>query len=528
MSRKKLFLAVGFLSAAILGRLAVTGAEEIQFADESMSGESLYKQDFERQNYYYSNVTEDFEDTLDQFEMVIDMLDNSGENPAKLEQYSELMDKYLDEYEEDSEDDPQAAVELYENKMKPLKNLIEAEMQLYGFEVEGEDNYEYFIESLGSEDDRLKNFFEGKPTWLQEKIFDNLYSSSSTSYLEDLTELSEETGVDFANFIDRVAYMDPEKAKTLLEQKLKQVEAMKFILSSFKGSSEEKIKLTLLINEMSEFVFPASMSEEIDGLITDLDDDLNDKGFDEAYAKTSEEFDYMKQDALNEKVRENLIPFKDIDDDDWYISYVQEIKEEGIVSGYEDGTYGAENPVTVGEVLKMVMELSGEGKSYAQSKNKNARGHWAEGYFAKAEGMELTLTSDLSVDPATPATRAEAVRLMLEVAGFDVSGANEVEFYDVEFGSEDAKYIQFAADMGFINGDPQGTFRPNDQINRAEIAKVISNFNDFFKSLEEAEEIDESLVEELEKKNAVEDETSFLERLMSLVLNITSSLVHIK
>jgi N-acetylmuramoyl-L-alanine amidase len=144
--------------------------------------------------------------------------------------------------------------------------------------------------------------------------------------------------------------------------------------------------------------------------------------------------------------------------------------------------------------------------------------------------MGLTLTSDTSIHPAKPATRAEAIRLMLEVGGFDVSGANEVEFYDVEAGSEDAKYIQFAADLGFISGDPEGTFRPNDEINRAEIAKVIANFNDFFKALEEADDIDQEIEEDSDVEDSDDDseEMSFLEKIMSSALNITSSLVHIK
>lgn len=542
MSRKKLFLAVGFLSAAILGRLSITGTEEVQFAEESMSGESLSREEFEikgfrqsnfedsfmkeeeifeRQNEYYSNVNEEFEDTLNQFDMVIDMLENSGEDSEKLEEYSKLIEKYMKQYEENSEEDAEAAVELYEEKMKPLKNFVEAEMLLYGFDVE-EDSSEYFVESLGSEDESLEDFFEGKPSWMQEKLFNNLYDSGSASTLEQLSELSEEADVDFSKFIDRMAYLDPEKVKELMEEKLKQVEAMNYILSSFEGSSEEKIKLTSLVNEMSEYVFPSSMDEEVESLIADFAEDLDKKNFDETYKETSEKFEYLKSDAVNEKVDEGLIPFEDVDEEDWFANYVQEIKEEGIVSGYEDGTYGAENPVTVGEILKMVMELSGEGKSDAQSKNINARRHWAEGYFAKAEEMGLTLTSDLSVHPGRSATRAEAVRLMLEVGGFDVSGANEVEFYDVEFGSEDAKYIQFAADMGFISGDPEGTFRPNDQINRAEIAKVVSNFNDFFKSLQDAEDI------EYELEDEEEDETSFIEKIMSSVLNVTSSLMHIK
>jgi hypothetical protein len=51
--------------------------------------------------------------------------------------------------------------------------------------------------------------------------------------------------------------------------------------------------------------------------------------------------------------------FEDLDSDGWYIDYVRYAKEEGIVEGYEDGTFRPVQDVTVAEALKMGYETLG-------------------------------------------------------------------------------------------------------------------------------------------------------------------------
>lgn len=49
--------------------------------------------------------------------------------------------------------------------------------------------------------------------------------------------------------------------------------------------------------------------------------------------------------------------FSDITENDWYVKYVECAKTLGIVSGYEDGTFGGENEVTKEEATAMVERL---------------------------------------------------------------------------------------------------------------------------------------------------------------------------
>lgn len=53
---------------------------------------------------------------------------------------------------------------------------------------------------------------------------------------------------------------------------------------------------------------------------------------------------------------EGTNPFPDVEEDQWYYLYVMSAYNDGVVSGYEDGTFGPANCVTKPEVLKMTSE----------------------------------------------------------------------------------------------------------------------------------------------------------------------------
>lgn len=75
-------------------------------------------------------------------------------------------------------------------------------------------------------------------------------------------------------------------------------------------------------------------------------------------------------------------------------------------------------------------------------------------------------------------TRAEAATILARLTeGFDEDGTYPAAPYsDVEAGAWYAKYINFAADKGIVNGYEDGTFQPNKAITRAELATMIANY----------------------------------------------------
>jgi hypothetical protein len=90
--------------------------------------------------------------------------------------------------------------------------------------------------------------------------------------------------------------------------------------------------------------------------------------------------------------------------------------------------------------------------------------------------MGLTLASE---DVHRPATRAEVIRTVLNAFGTPIDDSIVNSFTDLPSNHPDAAVILTAAKLGIISGDSyadgsfKGTVRPNDPINRAEIAKII-------------------------------------------------------
>ncbi len=89
--------------------------------------------------------------------------------------------------------------------------------------------------------------------------------------------------------------------------------------------------------------------------------------------------------------------------------------------------------------------------------------------------------ADGTVRPEAEITRAEVATIFFRLLADDVRDfymTDENSFSDV---SADAWYnraISTMAAMGIINGDPEGTFRPDDPITRAEFAAIASRFEE--------------------------------------------------
>lgn len=178
--------------------------------------------------------------------------------------------------------------------------------------------------------------------------------------------------------------------------------------------------------------------------------------------------------------------FQDVGEHAWFSPYVASLAEWEIVSGYKDaqgnptGEFRPGNPVTVAEVLKMAMKSAqvDEKNCEGGALNPYARQHWASRYVTCAEQMGVRLLNpSLLTQLDRPAKRAEVLSIIHDAFGMKVlplySNYSDTAGHPLEAD------IAFATVNGIISGDtdalgnPAGTFRPDDAINRAETAKII-------------------------------------------------------
>lgn len=107
--------------------------------------------------------------------------------------------------------------------------------------------------------------------------------------------------------------------------------------------------------------------------------------------------------------------YTDVKDDDWFYVAVSTLTNGGILEGYGDGTFRARNAITRAELATIICRFDRKFGTIATTKSfKDVAGHWAE------------------------------------------------------------SYIKFSAERGYVEGYPDGTFKPQQDITRAETMAMVN------------------------------------------------------
>ena len=142
--------------------------------------------------------------------------------------------------------------------------------------------------------------------------------------------------------------------------------------------------------------------------------------------------------------------------------------------GYTDGTFGPERNMTRAEVTTMFARLLTEqieaDKTYSNTFSDVPKGCWAANYIGYMQQFGIiTGYSDGSFRPDAPVTRAEFAAI---ASRFEKLTEGSKSFADVPDTYWAARYINFAATRGWVTGYSDGTFKPENTITRAEVAAV--------------------------------------------------------
>lgn len=144
------------------------------------------------------------------------------------------------------------------------------------------------------------------------------------------------------------------------------------------------------------------------------------------------------------------------------------------LSGYANGTFEPDRNMTRAEVTTMFARLLTEkmaaNQTYSNTFSDVAKSHWAANYIGYMQQFGIiTGYADGSFRPDASVTRAEFAAI---ASRFERLTEGTKSFSDVPSSHWAAKYINFAATRGWVNGYADGTFRPNNSITRAEVAAV--------------------------------------------------------
>lgn len=186
--------------------------------------------------------------------------------------------------------------------------------------------------------------------------------------------------------------------------------------------------------------------------------------------------------------------FDDVSENHWALPYITNLVQEGVVNGYEDGTFRPDAPVTRAELVKMALSaagiepLSGTPESSCDQDNSTYctglfedLDTWQEGWVFKAQQMEIVEGLDqYTFNPNANVTRAEALKIMILAFGTtdqEIADARETVstfFPDVDYNYDwFGDYVVYATEQDMLQGYPDGSFGPHRDMTRAEAAKLL-------------------------------------------------------
>lgn len=168
--------------------------------------------------------------------------------------------------------------------------------------------------------------------------------------------------------------------------------------------------------------------------------------------------------AIWEKNRYDTRSFKDVRSSAWYYDYVMTLSEADVINGRQGGYYDPDDPVTVGEALKLMLLTAG-----SEAQAADGGGHWASGY-ARLAREKRCLPDALLEALDQPITRVQTAQLAARAIGYGQS-FNESPFADV-----DDPYVTALAELGILNGmtaHGEDVYYPDEPLSRAEIATIV-------------------------------------------------------
>lgn len=187
--------------------------------------------------------------------------------------------------------------------------------------------------------------------------------------------------------------------------------------------------------------------------------------------------------------------FPDVSDTNfgWALDAVEELSDQGVINGYEDGTYRPEKTVTKLEALVLLSRILGvDDEAHALINEKGLDNYEefvldlgldygdAEIIFLLEKGIfnENDIEEYLGDDNANHGLkRYELATILSKALTSDSNIKNKEVKYDDkgEIPTSQRKYVAYISEVGLMKGMGENLFSPNTDVNRAQIALVLYN-----------------------------------------------------
>ena len=158
----------------------------------------------------------------------------------------------------------------------------------------------------------------------------------------------------------------------------------------------------------------------------------------------------------------------------WAEAGINKWSDRGVLSGYGDGTFKPDNNITRAELAKVIVSVKGVNDIVENVFSDVNEGEWYYEPVSKAAAAGyVTGDADGAFRPNDYITREEAAAVLARA--YNISGSGSIgEFSDAMSVSDWAvAYVSGLLEGGVITGYEDGTFRPKDNITRAEVVVML-------------------------------------------------------
>ncbi len=169
-------------------------------------------------------------------------------------------------------------------------------------------------------------------------------------------------------------------------------------------------------------------------------------------------------------------PFSDVHTSDFYFDSVRYLFCSGAIGGYSDNTFRPGSPTSRGQFSKIIVMAMGWPLLNPSSPTFNDVLPGSPFYTyvetAASHGI-ISGYGNGSFGPGDPVSRGQLVKMVVLSEGWALVNPSSPTFSDVRPGSPFYAYVETATAHGVIEGYPDGTFKPSAGTTRGQVSKVI-------------------------------------------------------
>ena len=163
------------------------------------------------------------------------------------------------------------------------------------------------------------------------------------------------------------------------------------------------------------------------------------------------------------------------------VKHTKKTSQKSFIAGYPNGLFKPDNSVTRAEAAQMLWVLENATASNLKADFKDAKDSWYNQALNYTISKGMLLAKNGNIRPDVPMTRGEFVRMLYPLLA-DKSGGPR--FNDIA-GHEFEAAILRASANGIIKGYPDGSFKPDGKVTRAETVTMLNKLSNRYLTLDD-------------------------------------------